>query len=345
MSKKGVILFVDDENVVLNSLRTLLNQRFDGKVMIEIAESGEEALEIIDEIIEEGLELQALVADYIMPGMKGDELLANVHERLPNVRKILLTGQSDLAGVKRAINDAALYRFIEKPWSDEDLLLTLQNALHAYDQDKEIARQNEELKLVNEELKRVNEELMTMNEELENIVNQRTQELRDKNRELGILAVTDRLTGICNRLKLDEVFEHELDRTVRYELDFAVIILDIDHFKRVNDSYGHQVGDAVLVEISHILMKHLRKVDVPGRWGGEEFLIICPETNGESAFLIAEKLRTAIDSFSFTVVGHTTASFGVTSYRKGDDVKDMMSRADAALYKAKERGRNSVIKF
>ncbi|MBF0573165.1 MAG: diguanylate cyclase [Desulfamplus sp.] len=342
MNKKGVILFVDDENTVLNSLRTLLHQRFEGKIMIEIAESGEEALEIIDEIIDDGLELQALVADYIMPGMKGDELLVNVHERFPEVRKILLTGQSDLAGVKRAINDASLYRFIEKPWRDDDLLLTVQSALQAYRQDQEIARKNEELSLVNEELKRVNEELMTMNEELENKVNERTRELREKNRELELLAITDRLTGICNRLKLDEVFEHERVRSERYGLDFSVILMDIDHFKRVNDTHGHQVGDTVLVEISHILMEYLRKVDVPGRWGGEEFLVICPETNGDNACFIAEKLRFTISSFNFSVVNKITASFGVTAYRSGDDVKTMMARADAALYRAKENGRNRV---
>ncbi|MBF0376696.1 MAG: diguanylate cyclase [Desulfamplus sp.] len=342
MNKKGVILFVDDENTVLNSLRTLLHQRFEGKIIIEIAESGEEALEIIDEIIDEGLELQALVADYIMPGMKGDELLVNVHERLPDVRKILLTGQSDLAGVKRAINDASLYRFIEKPWRDEDLLLTVQSALQAYRQDQEIARKNEELSLVNEELKRVNEELMTMNEELENKVNERTRELREKNRELELLAITDRLTGICNRLKLDEVFEYERVRSERYRLNFSVILIDIDHFKRVNDTHGHQVGDAVLVEIAHILMEYLRKSDVPGRWGGEEFLVICPETNGDSACLIAEKLRVTIASFNFSVVDKVTASFGVTAYQNEDDVKTMMARADAALYRAKEMGRDRV---
>ncbi|MBF0228900.1 MAG: diguanylate cyclase [Desulfamplus sp.] len=342
MNKKGVILFVDDENTVLNSLRTLLHQRFEGKIMIEIAESGEEALEIIDEIIDEGLELQALVADYIMPGMKGDELLVNVHERLPDVRKILLTGQSDLAGVKRAINDASLYRFIEKPWLDDDLLLTVQSALQAYRQDQEIARKNQELSLVNEELKRLNEELMTMNEELENIVNQRTQELRDKNGQLEILAITDRLTGISNRLKLDEVFENERIRSERYEFEFSVILMDIDYFKRVNDTHGHQVGDSVLVEMADLLKQNLRKVDMPGRWGGEEFLIICPEINGEHGCHTAERLRIAIDSFNFSVVGKVTASFGVTAYQKGDDVKTMMARADAALYRAKEKGRNRV---
>ncbi len=342
MSNKGVILFVDDENIVLNSLRTLISQRFDENIIVEIAESGEEALEIIDEIIEEGLELQALVVDYIMPGMKGDELLVNVHTRLPEVRKILLTGQSDLAGVKRAINDAALYRFIEKPWRDEDLLLTLKSAIHSYRQDKEIARQNEELCIVNEELIRLNGELLSINEELENIVNERTQELREKNRELELLAITDRLTGICNRLKLDEVFEQELKRSERYLLDFGIILLDIDLFKIVNDTHGHQIGDTVLVEVAHILVDNLRKVDVPGRWGGEEFLIICPETGTQSVMLIADKLRTAIYSFAFTVVNHITASFGVTSYRKGDDVKTMMSRADAALYRAKESGRNCI---
>lgn len=335
MSNKGVLLFVDDENIVLNSLRTLLTQRFDGKLTVEIAESGEEALELIDELICDGLELQVVVADYIMPGMKGDELLVQVHDRLPDVRKIMLTGQSDLEGVKRAINKAGLYRFIEKPWVDEDLLLTIQSAIHSYCQDKEIARQNEELRLINKELSR-------LNEELETIVNMRTQELREKNRELELLAITDRLTGICNRLRLDEVFEYELGRSERYSIHFSVMLMDIDYFKNVNDTYGHQVGDAVLVEIAGIFVKHLRKVDIPGRWGGEEFLIICPETNADKAFAIAEKLRTAIEQFNFTVAGHITASFGVTSYQQGDDVKNMMARVDKALYQAKEYGRNRV---
>lgn len=342
MGRRGVILFVDDENIVLNSLRTLLIQRFDRNVQIEIAESGEEALQIIDEIIDDGLELQVLIADYIMPGMKGDELLVDVHKRLPHVRKILLTGQSDLAGVKRAINEAELYRFIEKPWRDEDLLLTIQSALHSYSQDQEIARQNEELCIINEELLRVNQELFHMNEELENIVSERTREIRDKNCELELLAITDRLTGICNRLKLDEVFEYERSRSERYNVDFSVILMDIDHFKRVNDTHGHQVGDSVLVEMATLITERLRNVDVPGRWGGEEFLIVCPETSCKSALLIAEKLRAAIDTFSFSVVCHITASFGVTSYQNGDDVKTMMARADAALYRAKGRGRNCI---
>lgn len=113
--------------------------------------------------------------------------------------------------------------------------------------------------------------------------------------------------------------------------------MDIDHFKRVNDTHGHQVGDSVLVEMATLITERLRNVDVPGRWGGEEFLIVCPETSCKSALLIAEKLRAAIDTFSFSVVCHITASFGVTSYQNGDDVKTMMARADAALYRARAR--------
>jgi len=325
---QSAILCVDDEPMVINALRTLLEQHLKEVQVIEVAELASEALEVVDELLSDGIELKVVVADYIMPQMRGDELLVRIHRRLPRTKKILLTGQSDIGGVKRAINEADLYRFIEKPWQNEDVLLTLRGALTAYDQERELERQNEQLR--------------RLNEELELKVAERTQQLAEKNRELECLSVTDRLTGLYNRLKLDEELDQELSRANRYGTPFSVVLLDIDRFKRVNDNHGHLMGDRVLVELADILRRTVRDTDRAGRWGGEEFLIICPETRLDGATLLAEKQRVAIADHRFPVIDCCGASFGVSAYHEGDSIESLLARADAALYRAKEGGRNRV---
>ncbi len=120
-------------------------------------------------------------------------------------------------------------------------------------------------------------------------------------------------------------------------------MIDADHFKEVNDRFGHQVGDSVLVEIAELIRQGIRKTDYAGRWGGEEFLIICPETTNQGAMELAEKLRKQIEQWAFEQVGHKTCSFGVATLDKEDSIEIMLSRADKALYKAKEMGRNRVV--
>jgi len=160
--------------------------------------------------------------------------------------------------------------------------------------------------------------------------------------EIRRLSVTDKLTQIYNRLKLDETLEKEWNRSKRTEVSFSLMIMDIDHFKIVNDTFGHQVGDIVLVELANILKMNVGSVDVVGRWGGEEFLIILPEISKDGAVLLAEKLRTLIYEKVFTKAGMITASFGVSSYNKDISPEIIVSRADMALYKAKKNGRNRV---
>lgn len=172
-----------------------------------------------------------------------------------------------------------------------------------------------------------------------------TNQLEDKNRVLKKLVITDRLTGLNNRVKLDEVLRCREALYNRYKQQYGVILLDIDHFKMINDSYGHLTGDMILKEISSLLKSHLRKTDTIGRWGGEEFLIICPETNRESTGKIAEKLRKEIDIYNFPEGHKITASFGVSAHKEKDDVIQLLKRADEALYEAKNTGRNQVISF
>ncbi|MCX7206686.1 MAG: diguanylate cyclase [Proteobacteria bacterium] len=324
----ATILCVDDDSSVLSALRSLLGQCLEHDQLVEIAENGAEALEIIAELAEDGLELSVIIVDYIMPGMKGDELLVQVHELLPNTIKIMLTGQSDLNGVKRTINEANLFRFLEKPWQNEDIVLTVQAAIRAYELDHRLELQNQELQRINEKL--------------ELIVGERTRELVEKNKELEQLAVTDRLTGLYNRLFLDQVLEREFSTIGRHGTTFSLILLDIDHFKQVNDTYGHHAGDEVLKSISKILKESVRESDVVGRWGGEEFLVLCPNTSRTDALKIAKKLRLAIEQYDFASIGCRTASFGVASYQQGDTIATVEARADKALYLAKDKGRNCV---
>ena len=156
------------------------------------------------------------------------------------------------------------------------------------------------------------------------------------------IAATDRLTGLYNRTKLDEVFDNEIGRVERSGESLSIILADIDHFKLVNDTFGHPVGDSVLGEFAAILRKMTRNTDTAGRWGGEEFLVICPKVDLKDAHMLAGHIRAAVAEHSFSVVGKITCSFGVASYRTKDTADTMVKRADEALYKAKQSGRDRV---
>lgn len=162
-------------------------------------------------------------------------------------------------------------------------------------------------------------------------------------KELEYFAAFDSLTGLWNRRRTDEEVAREVERAQRYGRPLAVIMVDIDHFKEVNDTFGHQRGDAVLATIGSILKNHTRASDSVGRFGGEEFLLICPETDAPTAMALAEKLRRLIGSCPFDAIGRKTASFGVAVL--GDETAapaELIARADQALYEAKRAGRNCV---
>lgn len=167
-------------------------------------------------------------------------------------------------------------------------------------------------------------------------------QLQAKNVELVHLSQTDPLTGIFNRLKVDAMLEQEFERARRYERALSVVMFDLDHFKQVNDTFGHQAGDRVLIDTAALVQDSIRKLDVLGRWGGEEFLILCPETDLLGAQQLADHLREKIAAMDIGDVGSITASFGVTQLGKADDAKRMIGNADTALYQAKQDGRNRV---
>lgn len=154
------------------------------------------------------------------------------------------------------------------------------------------------------------------------------------------LSITDQLTQLYNRSYLDKILHKEITRFQRYGTLMSVIMIDIDYFKEVNDLYGHLAGDTVLIEIAKILKSNIRTTDTLGRWGGEEFMIICADNSLNEAIQLAEKLRMAIASYTFSEVGTKTASFGVATSKPNEDELSLVQRVDNALYKAKENGRN-----
>lgn len=154
-------------------------------------------------------------------------------------------------------------------------------------------------------------------------------------------AYIDSLTRVANRHQIDVWLEKKLEAAEEEGKPFSIIFFDIDHFKKVNDVYGHKIGDCVLKELSAIVSGNLAECDLFGRWGGEEFILISNCTDGQ-AYEKAEKFRRMIENHCFKGAGSLTASFGVTHYQPGDNIDSLLNRADEGLYQSKNSGRNKV---
>jgi diguanylate cyclase (GGDEF)-like protein len=152
----------------------------------------------------------------------------------------------------------------------------------------------------------------------------------------------DFLTNIYNRMMFNELLEAELRRAGRYSSDLSLIMFDLDHFKGINDTYGHAMGDHVLKEVARLVADNIRGHDVLARWGGEEFMVLAPKTLLGQVVVLADKLRFLCEAHDFGNGLHVTASFGVTQFQTDDTLDSFTGRADAALYVAKGNGRNRV---
>ncbi|MDO8948482.1 MAG: GGDEF domain-containing protein [Desulfocapsaceae bacterium] len=204
---------------------------------------------------------------------------------------------------------------------------------------------NIKLSLLNLNYDQINQQLVQTKIKLENL----TVELQKKNKILDNLANIDGLTEVYNHRYFQTSLDKEINRSIRHQTTISLLLIDIDHFKNFNDTYGHQAGDFVLKKFCEILQDNLRKYDALARYGGEEFAIILPETSEEDALLVAEKLRAAIENATFVDLNHeyhVTASFGLTSTSPGKvdnfNKNNFINQSDLALYDAKKEGRNRV---
>ena len=166
--------------------------------------------------------------------------------------------------------------------------------------------------------------------------------IEDEKRQLEHQAFTDPLTGACNRAKLESRLNTEIQRAQRHAIPLSIILCDLDHFKSVNDTYGHQVGDDVLKKAVKLIQANIRAEDVIARWGGEEFMVVSPQNDLEQTQTLAEKLRALIEITNFPGAGNITSSFGVAQLTPTDTIRTLTERADKALYRSKSKGRNRV---
>jgi diguanylate cyclase (GGDEF)-like protein len=320
---KPVIICIDDEPTILDSLKRELRSALGNQCSIELAEGGAEALELLTDLTTQHLEVAVVLSDYIMPGMKGDELLRKIHEKSPKTLKILLTGQADLPAIGNAIKYAKLYRYVAKPWEPEDLKLTVNEAIHSYLQEQKLQQQNLELQRL-------------------------TQALKQANLELQRLVTIDGLTQLANRRHFDDYLSNEWRRMSRENQFLSLILCDVDFFKRYNDYYGHLSGDDCLKQIAQAIQASIhRPADLAARYGGEEFVVILPNTPLNGAITVAQTIQAAVRSLQiphhYSSVSETvTLSLGVCSLipNPAFSPASLIETADQALYTAKQQGRD-----
>lgn len=320
------ILLVDDEPENLKALQRTLGEKFHSVAVT----SPLEALSLIEKE-----DFGVVVSDQKMPQMLGVDFLAEVARRNPIVTRVILTAHSEVADILQAINRAEIYRYILKPWENQELVATMQQALER----NQLFRENQ--KLI--------QELKDLTLNLEKAVEKRTLELKLANERLSELAMTDPLTGLLNKRAFSKKLLEEVDRTSRYHHALTVAMIDVDHFKHFNDTEGHVLGDEALKKIAQILSGNLRKSDSVGRFGGEEFIIMMPETKIQSGLEICERLRSSIEQERFQgreKASYLTISIGLSVFPEaGETAESLINSADSALYEAKQSGRNRVMTY
>ncbi|MCI0462821.1 MAG: diguanylate cyclase [Gemmataceae bacterium] len=284
--------------------------------------------------------IDLILTDQRMPAMSGVLLLEWVVQNHPRTVRLLMTGFDELDSAIDAINRGQVFRYLPKPIKLEGLLATVRDAARMAQLERDHEHMLKELRALNDELElRVTERTRQLEEA--------NAELEEKTQMLEKFALNDALTGLPNRRALDYLMERELRWRDRYPAPLTVAMLDVDHFKEINTRHLHPGGDKVLKELAEGLTKGLRKIDVLGRMGGEEFLLILPQTSEAGARVVAERIRAQVEAQVFTFrkqvipvrisIGLAVLELGATA-----DYEQVKLAAAAALKRAKDLGRNRV---
>lgn len=317
MTDKVPVLIVDDLPQNILALEALIS---DMGVEIITARSGNDALRLSLKY-----DFALILLDVQMPGMNGFEVarLIRSNPKTNHFPIIFVTaGMKDLLDQIEGYETGAV-DYLMKPFEPVILRSKVKVFQELYQQRKVIEK---------------------FYSNLEQIVDERTAELKEANETISRLAATDELTKLYNRRYFNERLAAELSAARRHEYPLAMIMIDLDHFKVVNDTYGHNEGDKVLKAFADLLREMIRAEDVAARWGGEEFIIILPHTSCDPAAALAERIRVAFEQHSgSTTAMALSASFGVVQLEDTDDPEILIRRADDALYRAKHEGRNLVV--
>ncbi len=312
------VLVVDDSRPDRVLVRTALTRACDSYEVLE-CDSAAEAHSLAL-----GQRPDAVILDYRLPGEDGVSCLERLTTDLPGAACIIMTGQGDERTAVRAMKAGAADYLVKDHVLRDPVRIerAVRAAIHTKRLEKENARLLDQLRERNLELERLNQKLWQ-------------------------LSHTDELTGYFNRRYIAARLEEEIARSARYETALSVVLIDLDHFKSINDRHGHLAGDRVLQAVADLFRTGLRDTDLVGRFGGEEFLMVLTNTDAEGAELFCDRLRTRLEELPIPVgnqVLYLTASFGIAQFGpNGADVEALLRTADANLYTAKSRGRNCVV--
>ena len=304
---KAKVLLVEDNKTQASVIRDYLEKN--GYEVISV-ETGMSAIKAA-----KSGELDIILLDRILPDIDGSEVCRwlKLDQSTRDIPVIMLTAKSAMtdriSGLEAGADD-----YLPKPFDEAELNARIYVRLRAKTHQDELKSKNRQL-----------EDMLT---------------------RVETLAIMDPLTGIFNRRRFEAVFSNEFKRSQRYQIPLCFMMIDIDHFKKINDTHGHQMGDAFLKEIARILQATLREVDTPARWGGEEFVVLSPNTTRENGLKAAERVRKAVANHVFpgTTDNRVTVSIGVAGipYPSIDSQDKLIHAADLAMYEAKKNGRNRV---
>jgi len=331
------ILVVDDDPLFARRIIDVLEESGEPYTMLQ-ALSGPRALEIAARARPD-----IVITDWDMPGLSGIETIRRLRE-IPECREvpvIMATGVMTSSEHLRTALDAGAVDYVRKPIDPVEVVARVRAVLLLASSHREVRRQRDELA---DKTSRLEAALAS--------VQRLSQELADRNRELSTaldavekLSRRDPLTQLSNRRDALEHVGRELERARRSRLPIGVALIDVDHFKRINDTCGHDGGDAVLVQVAALLRERVRTQDLAARWGGEEFLLVLPETPRSGAALVAEAVRQAISQHTIAfadVAIRCTITAGVSDVPPGASFDAALKEADLALYRGKQAGRNRV---
>lgn len=309
-TKKLRILLVEDNAGDANLVRENLLQDDSNQFELETVELLSRALESLSE-----RHWDAILLDLSLPDSKGLETFLKIHACVPEVPIVVLTGLNDETTATLAVESGAQDYMIKGETDYDSLHRTLRFSIER----KEMQEQLHKLYLhSHKKLDRIEELLMI-----------------------------DELTQLFNRRFLDQELNNEIERAIRYNDSFSVMMLDLDNFKEINDRFGHQTGDQMLKKFASLIRSNFRKTDLLCRFGGDEFVIILPKADAQTAVTLAKKLRRKLNAHPTDMKSlpkvSITASIGISEYKKGDDSAALLKRVDSALYAAKKRGRKGYI--
>ena len=317
MKENVPILVVDD---LLQNIRVLEALIRDMQFDIVTALSGNEALRLSLKY-----DFALVILDIQMPGMNGFEV-AHLIRRNPKTSHFPIIFITD--GRENILSQIEVYEtgavdYLIRPFEPVILRSKVRVFWELYQQRKMLEK---------------------FYSNLEEIVEERTAELKKANETISRLAATDELTELSNRRSFNESLSSNLSAVRRHQFPLSMIMIDLDHFKVLNDTYGHGEGDQILKAFADLLREMIRAEDVAARWGGEEFAVILPHTACEAAAALAERIREAFEQcYGCTTPIALSASFGVAQLQEGDDAESFIRRTDDALYQAKREGRNRVV--